>query len=109
MVAPDQAGRTLVHEIAKRGCIRQFAALLKPEDLTIKDDAGSTPLFEFGGGLADIPPAFWRPHWMSLGLDWVERTTFCDRLKANLAYVRERFTAFHPELQALFLADLIAR
>ena len=112
IVAPDENGRTLVHEIAKRGCIRWFAALLNPEDLTIKDKAFVTPLSEYArkfSTVIGIPPSFWQAEWMAMGLTWADRTTFWDRLKGDPEYVRENFTAFHPEIQALFLADLMAR
>jgi len=112
IVAPDENGRTLAHEIAKRGCIRKFAALLKPEDLTIKDKGFCTPLSEYARNFSTvigIPPSFWQAEWMAMGLTWADRTTFWDRLKGDPEYVRENFTAFHPEIQALFLADLMAR
>jgi hypothetical protein len=112
IVAPDRNGWTLVHEIASRGCFRRFVGLLNPEDLTIRDQAFFTPLHEYArrfSSVVGIPLSFWQPDWLAMGFTWTDRTTFWDRLKEDHEYVRENFAAFHPEVQALFLADLFAR
>jgi len=110
LLARDENGRTLVHEIARRGCIARFAGLLNPADLTIMDNAGRTPLSEYEWSPAYIPPAFWQPEWMDLPVQFGMEVTVSDLLIADYRfYVEENFDLFHPGVKALLLAGLIAK